>query len=84
MGSIFFGHGVYVHFNYLAEFARKRVEIIRRSMSVSAGKESIFFLNSNISVGNIILCRKQHVARKLLVERVWFGIIFVEKSNFFY
>jgi len=59
------------------------VEIIRRSMSVSAGKESFFFLNSNISAGNTILCRKQHVARKLLVERVWFGIIFAEKSNFF-
>ena len=58
------------------------MEILWRSISVSPGKGLFFFLNSNISTGNIKLGHKQHVARELVVERLWFGIIFAEKSNF--
>jgi hypothetical protein len=53
--------------NFLSYIARKRVELLRRSIApFSRERVKRCFLISNVSAGNI-LCSRQHVARELQV-----------------
>jgi hypothetical protein len=57
--------------NFLSQFFRIRVELLRHCIVPLPGKGLSLFLISNVSSDNITLCRGQYVVSELQVGRPW-------------